>query len=156
MSMRIAVVGVEGSGKTVLLTTWATRQNNSLNAELLFVPKNSQVLKDSKNKIELAKLKKDANLNIEIVGFVDEDTKIINDFADTLETGEINDDIVFDSLEAVTLFIKNSVKDAIKYPHKYADKKVLLNQLYNQQQEFELAEQETYIPKNDFDNYYYQ
>jgi len=118
--------------------------------------KNSQVLKDSKNKIELAKLKKDANLNIEIVGFVDEDTKIINDFADTLETGEINDDIVFDSLEAVTLFIKNSVKDAIKYPHKYADKKVLLNQLYNQQQEFELAEQETYIPKNDFDNYYYQ
>lgn len=44
-SKKIAVVGVEGAGKTVLLTTWATRQNNPTNGEMLFVPKNSHVLK---------------------------------------------------------------------------------------------------------------
>ena len=112
-----------------------TIKQEELGVEKNILIKDIKVLNDKAAALALKKALEVYKTSLEI-NLIDTNTHILNTFLDNINEYEYPY-IDCKDLNAVAKLIKDTISDAKKNPHKYADKKSLSNQLFNQEQEVE-------------------
>lgn len=112
-----------------------TIKQEELGVEKNILIKDIKVLEDKAATLALKKALEVYKTSLEI-NLIDTNTHLLNTFLDNINELEYPY-VDCDNLKDVAKLVKDTILDAKKNPHKYADKKSLSNQLFNQEQEVE-------------------